>query len=237
MQNQAIIYYTGNRCHNQSVNLAAQAEETEPTIAKFIVCINAGVNSWEAAGRILVSLHKQDRDVFKRIQKEHPFINHDMLEIFHHIGTRSLYPMTLMLPRQSFNVVRLMPYEKQVKICAEPVEVVTRIVGDKPVVVRKNVAQMTADECRRALYDKGAYTVDHQVSQMTTMPAKTIQALTPKPTPSNPERVPKVIGRYIVRRGVGGQIVFEPTGASAYSTQRVILQEGKAIIELAEYKS
>lgn len=241
MPNQTPVLHPGSSPHDpvitpKHMNLAIQAAEAPPSIERFVACINAGVNSWEAAGKILVALRNEDDQIFGRIQKEHPFITLDTLEVFFHIGTRSLYPLAVLLPHSSFKAVREMSYDKQVQICSEPVQIVTRMVGDKPVVVRKPITRMSADECKRSLWRKGNYSVEHQVKQLTTPSIKTIQELLPrKKLPVNIVRVPQVVGRYVVRRAIGGKFCFEETKATPITTQRILLQEGQAVIELTQY--
>jgi hypothetical protein len=206
-----------------------------PTIEMFITALNAGINAWEAAGKILVALRAEEDDVFKRIHKDHPFVTQDMLEVFWNFGMRTLYPMVPLLPRTCQKFMREMPYEVQQRICAEPVQIVTRIVGDKPVVLRKPVTQLTAEECGRALWRNGNYTVEHQIKQMQNPPVKTIQELLPQPKTVVEERKPREVARFAVSRGTAGTWRFENTMANPFNTQNVRLEQGQCVIVLQEY--
>lgn len=210
--------------------------QTKPTIEAFISAFQAGVNAWESAGIILVALRQEDEHVFQRIQNQHPFITNDMLEVFWNFGKKLLYPMVALLPRHVQSHVREMQYEAQVKVCADPVEVVTRLVGDKPVVIRKPISRLTADECKRALWRKGALSVDTQLKRMQTPFKPVVYASNPKPElPKTVTRAPKEIGRYVIRRAVGGGFCLEKTTAHSAMEQRVMLHDGQALLVLTQY--
>lgn len=232
MENQTTSQSNGDSSLVKPVNI--QAVTVNPTIEMFVAALNAGVNAWEAAGKILVSLRREDEDVFERIQKQHPFITADMLDVFYNFGLRTLYPMVALLPQACRSVVRTMPYEVQQRICAEPVEIVTRIVGDKPVVIRKPVTRLTAGECKRALWRKGNYTVAHQVKQLLNPPVKPIQELLPKKVVVE-ERKPREVARFAVSRGTAGMWRFEKTTANPWNTQNVRLELGQCVIVLQEF--
>lgn len=227
----------GDRSLAKPVNLVIQAESVKPTIAMFITAFQAGVNAWEAAGRILVALRSEDDDAFDRIEKEHPFITRDMLEVFWNFGMKTMYPMTALLPRSVQGHVRKMTYDAQVKICAEPLQVVTRMVGDKPVIVRKPVSKLTAEEAGRALWRKGNHTVEHQIKQLSSPPVKTISEFLPQNKVVIPERRPREVGRFAVSRGTAGSWRFEKTTANPFTTQNVRLEHGQCVIVLQEYGS
>lgn len=230
MENQTIVQSARNGTASVQVIPA-------PTVDAFIAAVRRGVESWEEAGGILVQLAREDKNIFRKIAHDYPFITIDTLEVFHHIGTKSLYPMTVLLPRHVFPRVREMSYETQKKVCSEPVSVVTRMSGDKPVVIEKGIAKLTADEARKALCRRGNRSVEKQVKALTDGPDwATFTANTPKPVPATAQRLPKSVGLYSVRRGIGGKdFVFEKTTARPYTLQKIILQHGQAVIELTEY--
>ena len=208
--------------------------QSKPTIESFVAALNAGVQQWELAGRILISLRNEDEDCFKRINKAHPFISIETLEVFYHIGMRTIYPLIVLLPRHAFKALREMKYEQQVKLCSEEIGIVTRIKQDKPVITWKPISKMSADECKKALCRKGNRSIEHQVKQLQT-PVVDIDGLLPKPVLPAAVRVPKVVGKYSVRRAVGGGFCFEKTMSTPYTTQRILLQDGQAVIELTEW--
>jgi hypothetical protein len=111
--------------------------------------------------------------------------------------------LIVLLPRHAFKALREMKYDQQVKLCSEPVEIVSRISYDKPVVLRKPIAKMSADECKKALWRKGNRSVEHQVKVLQTS-AIDIDGMFPKPVLPEAVRTPKVVGRYAVLRAVGG---------------------------------
>jgi hypothetical protein len=208
-----------------------------PRVEEFIRHVTAGVDSWEKAGQVLISLHHENRNVLREINEKYPFITIDSLEIFLHIGQRTLYPLVMLLPRQVLGVVRTMRYDAQKEITTHPVNVVTRCVGDKPVIIRKSVAKLTSEEVKRSLFSRGNRSIEWQLRYLRNESGLN-QALAPESkrlTPKEVERVPKMVGRFAVRRGIAGSFIFEKTTASKSTNQRIILDGGQAVIELCEY--
>jgi len=214
------------------MNLSLQADTAPPSIDLFVTAIHAGINSWEAAGKILVKLLHEDANAFKRIIKAHPWLTIDLLEVFHSIGLRTFYPMVVLLPKQVYNRVRSMPYDVQQRICIEPVEVVTRLVmNDKPVIERKPVARLTACEAERALDNHGQRPIKKQVADL----KAPVVIAKPLNVAVVSERVPKEVGRFAVSRGTAGSWRFEKTTANPFTTQNVRLEHGQCVIVLQEY--
>lgn len=181
-----------------------------------------------------MSLRNEDEHVFDKIIAAHSFITADLLEIFYHIGTKALHPLAVLLPKHVFAEIRAtgMSYEAQEKFLTEPVQVVTRLTGGEPVVVRKPLSKLTKDEARWALCRKGNRSVEKQVIKIKEPAKPAPDLLLPKKEPVKVvPRAPKPICNYVVRHTLGGY-VFEKTKAAPYSLQRVILLEGKAVIEL-----
>jgi len=214
---------------NRPVSITAK-----PTANEFVAALNAGSDNWQKAGEILVALRREDDNAFHKIVHDYPFVTYDILDVFFQIGIKTLYPLALLLPRHVFSAVRQMRYDAQVKVMSESVEVVTRQVGDKPVVIRKGIAKLSPDEVKRVLGKEGARPVAKQVALLNT--------LTPTPvarkaeTPSVAIRTPKEVARFAVSRGVGGTWRFERTQARSGAEQRVLLQTGQAIVVLTEYE-
>lgn len=207
--------------------------DVKPTVENFITALNAGSDNWVMAGEILVTLRNEDEFVFNKLCHDYPFVTPDILETFYQIGLHTLNPMALLLPRHAFNAVRQMKVNHQDVVMCNPIEIVSRMAGDKPVVVRKGIAKLSPDECRRALSKKGPVPVERQIKNM--------MALTPKPLPQIPRasvqvRTPVEVARFAARRGVGGSWVFEKTMARNCTEQRVLLHTGQAVIVLTEYK-
>lgn len=207
--------------------------DAKPTVEHFVAALNAGSDSWVKAGEILVALRNEQPTIFNKICHDYPFVTQDILDVFYQIGIHTLNPMALLLPRHAFNAVRQMRYDAQSRVLSEPIEIVTRIVGDKPVVIRKGVAKLTPDECRRALYRRGVIPVSKQVDRMKTPPAPAFKAkATPPPLVV---RTPKEVARFAVSRGVAGTWRFERTMARSVFEQSVTLEHGQSIIVLTEY--
>lgn len=210
-----------------------------PRIEDFIKYVHAGVSAWEQAGQILVRLLREDPQVFRKITEAYDFITRDTLEVFHSIGIRTLYPLTMLLPRRVSYAVRAMRYDAQKRVCTEPIQVVSRLVGDKPVVERKSVSKLTDREVKQALWPKGNRSVEWQV-RLLSAPKDPAKAMAQKlfAAPAATARTPKHVQNYAVRRTTGGgnNFVFEKTMAHNSMVQRVLLTEGQALIELTEYQ-
>ena len=233
MENTTAIQTNGNGGRPVKIDIA-------PSIREFIGYVHAGVSAWEKAGEILVKLRNEDPGVFRKITDAYEFITADSLEIFYSIGIRTLYPLTMLLPRRVSSAVRLMRYDAQKKVCQEPVNVVSRMVGDKAVIERKSVAKLTEREVKQALYPKGNRSVDWQVRKLTA-PSHDLSDHAKKEVwraPAPTTRVPVSVGFYAVRRAAAGAgFCFEKTPARPVTTQRVLLTSGQAVIELTEYKA
>ena len=209
-----------------------------PTIQNFIQALNEGVSAWERAGQIIVSLLKNDPKVFDKIIAEDFSITRDTLEIFYHIGTRTIYPKIVLLPNHIFSHVRHMTYETQKKLLTEPIQIVTRMVGYKPVIIRKGIAKLSCSEARISLCHSGNRTIDWQIKTITAIPKypKNLIPKLPSKTPQELQRVPEEKGRYVLRRNAVGAFILERTMAVPYNIQRVILSDGQATISICAYK-
>lgn len=206
-----------------------------PTIAEFVSAVGEGVKAWERAGAMLVRMLELDRTVFKKIMEAYPFITHDTLEVFHSIGLKTLHPLTMMLPRTVLPFVRQMRYEAQETVTKGLIKVVARMAGDKPVIVEKPVARLSAEEARRALWPKGNRSVEWQVRSLTNRLEKAMEPKAPVKTAKEMERKPIGRGKFVIRRGVGGAWILEKTMATPYNLQRVFVEQGQATIELCEW--
>jgi hypothetical protein len=229
MENKALIQNNGD---SQPISVVLV---NPPPIKDFIAAVDAGVKSWERAGQLLVEMLNRDRTVFKKITEAYPHITMDMLEVFHSIGLRALYPLTMMLPRTVLPIVRSMRYDAQVEVNNNLITVVSRMVGDKPVIIQKPVSKLSREEAGRSLCTRGTRSVEWQVKSLKN---QTVTSLLPKPaqkTAKEIERKPIVRAKFVVRRGPGGAFVMEKTMASPYNIQRVMLQDGQAVIELCEW--
>lgn len=231
MENKALIQQNGNGGSPSKTGLAINVSE-------FVRLVHAGIEAWEQAGQILVQLRNEDPSVFQRITSEYEFITMDALEIFYAIGMRTLYPLVMLLPKHICNTVRTMRYDAQKKVCTEPIQIVSRMVGDKPVIERKSVAKLSERECKRALFPKGNRSIEWQIRDIQ-RPEAPLMDLRDRVFKAPPiaARVPKTVATYSVRRAIGGKdFVFEKTMANTASNQRILLSEGQAVIELTEYK-
>ncbi len=228
MEMQAPVQDNGNSVRNRPIGY----NPLNPEIEQFVQHVNAGVDSWEKAGSILVHLHDQDKNVFSKIIATHSFITRDMLDVFYNIGQGTLYPMVMLLPRSIIHHVRKMRYDAQKRVMSDPVQLVTRFSGDKPVIVRKPVAQLTAKEAEYALWKKGNRSVDWQIKHLGDKP-KPNGFVSSGGMPAI--RKPVAMAKFKVKRGPNGIWMFEPTTETPYNVQAVILENGQAVIELCEW--
>lgn len=211
---------------------------TAPSVERFIAALNKGADYWREAGEILVQLRTEDEHAFERIVAAHSFVTHDMLEVFYHIGTKALHPLTPLLPKHVFAEIRRlgMSYDAQEALATRSITVVTHMDQGVAVTKSKPIGKLTQKEARYVLSRKGVATVEKQVAKLKALETAELAPPKPKvePTPVA-RREPKIIGNWVVRRTPGGYC-FEKTQATPYTTQRVTLLEGNAVIQLVEYK-
>lgn len=237
MENTALVPFFGDW---SAIKPMKDISKADNTIESFVSCVKSGVESWEKAGQIIVALRKSDPLIFERINRSYPFITIDSLEMFYGIGTKSVYPMTLLMPRHVFSVVRGLGYDTQKSLMEEPIQIVTRIAAGKPVIERKSIAKCSKDDIRKAICSRGNIPVEKQVKALTRQQETSVSvALAPKPkvvaSPKDIQRVPVSRGLFAIYRNNAGNFCFEKTTARPYNLQRVMLEDGRAVIELAQY--
>ena len=139
---------------------------TTERAGKFAGLVNAGVNSWTQAGRLLVEMVDQDPDTFKKITTLHPAISHEMLAIFERIGRNQVYPYLLLDTSPGCRKLLELPYESQVEIFKHGVDVVVDLKRGtrEPVVERKRIQQISSFEASVVFADGELRSVERQAS-------------------------------------------------------------------------
>lgn len=82
-------------------------------IDEFAALVQRGIDSWVAAGKMLVKMRQQKPDIFLHIISAHPWIELSALEMFCRIGEGKLHPRTLLLPPMVAEKVSQLPEPKQ----------------------------------------------------------------------------------------------------------------------------
>jgi hypothetical protein len=144
---------------NEHISITSQAE-------KFAGLVNAGVNSWTEAGKLLVGMLALDPDAFKKITTLYPAISLEMLGIFERIGRKLVYPYLLLDNSPGCQRLLELPYENQVEIYKSGVDVVTGLKPKtmEPMVERKRVQQLTSYDANLVFSDGELRSVDRQAS-------------------------------------------------------------------------
>ncbi len=207
-----------------------------PTVDQFVDLVGKGGECWILAGELLVKLKGENPNVFREIADAHPFLTVDALEIFYHIGTRSLHPLSLLLPRDIFAKVRTMRFEAQQAVLSAPVEVVSRMSGDMPVIIRKPVSKLTNEEARRALYSRGNIPVKEQIKAIR-LEVKAPAIVNTNPTPHMTAKRRLISkGKFAISKNPAGSFMFQKTAATPYDLQRVMITGAETVIELCIYE-
>ena len=139
---------------------------TTELAGKFAALVNAGVNSWTQAGKLLVEMVDQDPDAFKKIITLYPAISHELLAIFERIGRNQVYPYLLMDNSPGCRKLLELPYESQVEIYKHGVDIVTglKTKTGEPIVERKRVQQISSFDASMVFADGELRSVDRQVA-------------------------------------------------------------------------
>ena len=139
---------------------------TTERAGRFAALVNAGVNSWTLAGKMLVEMVDQDPTAFKKIITLYPAISHEMLAIFERIGRNQVYPYLLLDTSPGCRKLLEMPYESQVEIFKNGVDVVVDLKRGtrEPVIERKRIQQISSFEASVVFADGELRSVERQAS-------------------------------------------------------------------------
>lgn len=219
---------------------------TTSEVREFVHLVNTGIESWVKAGELLVKMVEADAGVRSRILKACPSISMQTLMAFERMGRRQVYPYLLLETCVASKKLLELPVELQEKYIKEPVEVLCDW-RNGPVVRRINLRSLTRAEAERVFCQTGVRPIEEQRKML--FPVEVVldksKKLPPVPvldlndlSNDEPKQMPKtfgkVIGRFAVRIGVGGCVVFEPTKALPLTTRRIELSGGVAVIEIIQ---
>lgn len=131
-------------------------------VDSFATLVKCGINSWVAAGQMLVMLVDSNPNVYHEIAKRHPFMTLDMLIGFEKIGRKQIYPYLLFDKRPACKYLIPMPYEDQERIYNGIIEVVSEIEGEKPIISKKRFHDLSKAESSIVFSSSGVRSVDEQ---------------------------------------------------------------------------
>jgi hypothetical protein len=164
-----------------SVHEPKVVEAVEPDkIARFADFINAGVNSWINAGKLLVEMKEADPNIFEKITAKHPGISWDILRAFENIGLKRVYPYLMLDGCAGSKKLLTFPYEKQVQLYQARLDVVTGLKDGKPVVEQKRLQELNSFEVDRIFMGERVKTVQEQAMDWEN---RTRSYTAPKPKP------------------------------------------------------
>lgn len=200
---------------------------------RFGQLVNEGIEAWSKAGKLLVQMLEAFPEARSTIMQKCPSISLSTLMTFEKIGRRQVSPHLLLESCYAAKKLLSFPVELQERLLQEPIQVVTDVRQGKPVVRKINLRSLTKSEADRAFSDVGLRPESEQAEMIRKEPDIELsreQLRKIRYGPTKVERVAPVaaaelhgipIGRYSVRLGVGGVVVFEKTKAPA-SPDKVI---------------
>jgi hypothetical protein len=133
-------------------------------IGAFVDLIHKGIKSWQAAGALLEAARQKDRDIYAKIIKREPLLSVDMLETIERIGRKEIAPQLLISTSMPLQRLIAYPYDEQLRLCSQPIDVVVSVNNGKPKVENKLVRDLSRLEMKRALGPSGVLTVKEQTA-------------------------------------------------------------------------
>ncbi len=129
------------------------AIQKKNSIEEFGNLVQAGMDAWTKAGKMLVEMLEDDPNIRARIIEEIPMMTLDALARFEQIGRGVLHPRLMVANNQGLARLRSLPYAEQVRCLNEPIAVLTPS-GDELMVRAENMSAaqirqvFTKDGCR-----------------------------------------------------------------------------------------
>lgn len=210
---------------------------------RFRQLVNEGIEAWYKAGKLLVQMIDLNPAARNLIMQKCPTISMSTIAAFEKIGRRQIYPYLLLESCVAAKKLLEMPADLQEKYLNEPVEILYDWANGKPKTRKLNIRSLTKSEADLVFSSKGARTIEEQrlilfpytPQEGTAINRRAADLTNGKSiiTPT-PKAMSKVIGRFSVRRGVGGGIAFEKTNAMPDTRVRVELLNGVTVIEIIE---
>ena len=132
-------------------------------IEEFCGLIQAGIEAWTRAGKLLCKLVDEDATVFAKILEARPYLTRDTLENFERIGRRQLYPYLAVDASPGARRLMTLPYEDQERLYNARVTVVVQGKGFTEQKF-KRVFELTEAEARRVFDSERIRTAQEQIA-------------------------------------------------------------------------
>lgn len=133
------------------------------SIDELMDLVRAGIELWMQAGEMLARLRAKNPHVYGDVMRKHPAVTMDMLMTLEAVAAKRIYPHLLMSQNHGHRRLLEMPYADQVRYYAEPVEVLVRTENGKPVVSKKNTAELSPREIAQVFGPEGIRSVKDQL--------------------------------------------------------------------------
>lgn len=183
-------------------------------------------------------MHRHDRHIFAKIIAKRRKLTVPYLELLLQIGNKEIYFEIMYLADhvREYLLSKRIRYAAQKSVMCRNIELVTRMVGDKPLIEQRPIAELNLSEVKRAVGKNGQIPIAVQIKAITNPPPKPAPKTT---TETIPVRKKRFLGNFAVRQNAAGQFIFEPTKAIPYNLQHCQVEriEGKrnATIALWEW--
>lgn len=207
-------------------------------LENFITLIREGITCWVDAGVLLIEMCRINEYAYDEIINREPMLTVDMLKTIERIGRKEIYPHVILDRSMAAKHLLRYKYDDQVKLCTEPVYVVD---ANKPnQVSKKMVRELSRHETEYVMGVTAVRTVEQQKEflringntyKVKRKTGPVIDTPQNKPTTPPPPAL-KLIGRWMIRKGIGNNVGFERTNAIPNDSVKVILEDGIKAIEV-----
>lgn len=160
----------------------------DPRIARFCDLVQAGMDSWVEAGKLLIEIKRDNPNAFREITRAHAGISLETLHCFERLGNRELYPPLLLDGSMGARRLMKLPYEQQVRLFNTEISVATIRRGDV-VTESKKLQELTAKEAEVAFSESGVRPLSEQ--QRMVVPRKSSNFRLPRETFDSPDDRPE----------------------------------------------
>jgi len=210
----------------------------DDSITAFTHLIAQGIQAWIEAGKMLLAMQREDKNVFQKIINRNQWLTVDILMTFTRIGRMELRPEVLLLNQTASNILMGLDFETQGRLIDKPIEVVVDITKRNEVIIqKKNVSDLSKDELRRLVHRGKINSTDEQAERL-----KVCRAAKTKPLGFIPDKAQErelvKLGCYrIIMRGGVPQLC--KAAVTPFNAQRVLLADNMgdldAFIELMRW--
>jgi hypothetical protein len=154
----------------------ATLTKSDPRIEEFCSLIQAGIDAWKRAGKILCKLLDDDATIFAKILEQRPYLTRETLESFERIGRRELYPYLAVDNSPGARRLAALPYSEQERIYQTRVAVVVKVKGGFTEQKFKRVHELNEHEAARVFNGDRLRTVQEQLHLVTQRKRSVVRA-------------------------------------------------------------